>query len=240
MADSGNRAADALARRIETEFAMKWLLAGMAVCLFSTCCAASPARFVSHNIVISHRDPAVEIKLPAAFHYVGTENFFLSKPELGKTEHCTMFVFVDAPDGHHVRRYVWVQFEEYLPGHPELHLTYNSPRHANLGGLDFYEDEGVSHATKIPKPGSDGEHFYGLLASHGYQRTDLLWTRLVHLPDPSNRKELMIIYAESLAGSGYTAAQLDDGGPEHARWTAIDEGLRERAEHSIKISAAAK
>jgi hypothetical protein len=216
----------------------KWILAGAAACLFSTCCLAFPARFVSHNTVVSRQDPSLAIKLPSSFHYVGTDRFFLSKPELGNTEQCELFAFADSADGHHVRRYIWVQFEGYLPGHPELHMTYDSPRHANIGGLDFYEDEGVAYGTKTPKPGSDTERFYSLLASRGYQRSDLRWVRLVHLLDASKRQELMIIYAESLAGTGYTAAQLDKGGAEYSKWPAMDEDLRRRAEQSIKIVAA--
>jgi len=211
--------------------------AGSAVCLFSTCCTAAPARFEANNTVVSQRDPALKIKLPNSFHYVGTDRFFLAQPKLGNVEQAELYAFVDAPDGHHVRRYVWIQFEGYLPGHPELHMTYDSPQHVSIGGLDFYQDEGVGFAAHVQKPGSDGDRFYSLLASHGYQRGDLMWVRLVHLLDASKRKELMIIYAESVDGTGFTATQLDKGGAEYSKWAAIADGLARRAEQSIKIAA---
>ena len=217
----------------------KWIAAAVgATCLFSTCCIAEPVRFESNNAVISRRDPAVKIEVPPSFRYVDTDRFFLFQPKIGKTEQAQLFAFADSPDGHHVRKYIWIQFEEYLPGHPELHMTYDSPRHVKIAGLDFYEDEGVGSGARTPKPRSDTEHFYSLLASHGYARSDLRWVRLVHLPDTSKRKELMIIYAETLEGTGYTAAQLDKGGAEYSKWPAMDKALRRRAEQSIKIALA--
>ncbi len=208
----------------------------IAIELFSTCRAAQLERAVLNNTVISHYDPAVEIKLPSFLHYVGTDHFLLTQPTLGNTESCELYAFVDPTDDRHFRRSYWIQFEAYLPGHPQLHMTYDSPQHAMIGGLDFYMDIGVSSATKSQKPGSDGAHFYSLLASHGYLRDDIMWVRLVHVLDATNRKELMIIYAESLASTRYTAAQLEDGGAEHAKWAVIGAELSRRAVESINIS----
>jgi hypothetical protein len=48
-----------------------------------------------------------------------------------------------------------------------------------------------------------------MLARAGYELpAERMSVRLVHLLDETRRKELMIIYAEDLALSGYTAAQL--------------------------------
>jgi len=94
----------------------------------------------------------------------------------------------------------------------------------------------LSHSAKSPKQGSDGAHFYSLLASRGYQREDHMAVRLVHLIDAAKRKELMIIYAESLAPTGLTAAQLEEGGAEHAKWAAMADGLIRRAQQSITIT----
>jgi len=217
----------------------KWSVIAACACLcaFSTACIASPVRVVANDTLVSHRDPAVTIKLPGSFRYVGKDRFFLTKPDLGKTEECELFAFVDAPDGHDVRRLIWIQFEGYLPEHPALHMAYDSPRHASIGGLDFYEDDGVGSAARTPRAGSDGDHFYSLLASHGYKRGDLRWVRLAHVFD-SQRRELMIIYAESLDGTGYTAAQLDEGGPQHAQWKQFEAALRQRAESSVTITPA--
>lgn len=194
-----------------------------------------PERVVSDNTVISQNDPPVEIKLPDSVKYVGSDRFLLTDPKLGDFDACELHVFIDSNDGQTVHKFYWIQFEAYLPGHPELHLTYDSPRHVTIGGLDFYVDTNVSAATNVPKPGSDGAHFYSLLASRGYRHEDHMSVRLVHLVDATKRKELMIIYAESLAPTGYTAAQLADGGTEHAKWAAIAGGLIRRAEQAIVI-----
>jgi hypothetical protein len=212
-----------------------WFTVAAAIGSFLTCDAAQPQRVVSDSTVISRRDPAVEIKLRRSVRYVGTDRFLLTDPKLGYFDACELYAFVDSNDGRQVGAFYWIQFEAYLPSRPDLHHTYDSPRHVTIGGLDFYVDTGVSSAAKVPAPGSDGAHFYSLLTSHGYRRDDLMSVRLVHLLDATKRKELMIIYAESLAPTGYTAAQLEQGGAEHAKWDAIADVLIRRAERSITI-----
>ena len=63
-----------------------------------------------------------------------------------------------------------------------------------------------------------------------------MWVRLlVHLLDAAKRKEMIIIYAETLAPTGYTAQQLDQGGSEHSKWAAMAAALSRRAMQSIRI-----
>lgn len=199
--------------------------------------SAQPARTVRSNTVISRRDPAVKITLPASAHYVGSDRFVLSDRTLGKFDDCELYSFVDSDSRKHIRRFYWIQFEAYLPSRPQLHHTYDSPQHATIGGLDFYVDARVSPAVNPQEPGSDGAHFYSLLASHGYRRGDFMYVRLVHLTDATKRKELMIIYAEDVAGTGYTAAQLQKGGSEYPEWTSIANGLIRRAERSVTLTS---
>ena len=208
-----------------------------AIGLLPTSGVAAPKRTVAEHTIISRRDPAVDIRLPTSAQYVGTARFLLSQPTLGNTESCEQFAFVQPDNSREVVRAWWVQFEAYLPGHPNLHMTYDSLRHANIGGLDFYVDAGVTSHSKRPKPGSDGAYFSSLLASHGYQRDDRMWVRFVHLVDAAKRKELMIIYTESLKSTTYSAAQLGEGGVDHARWAAMADQLIRRAEQSIDISS---
>jgi hypothetical protein len=63
----------------------------------------------------------------------------------------------------------------------------------------------------------------------------MIYVRLVHLLDEQKRKELMIIYGEDVAQSGFTAAELDQGGKAHDRWPTVAEGLIERAEKKVEI-----
>lgn len=213
------------------------LVVAAAIAFTPICRAAPEERVVLHNTVISRHDPTVEIKLPGFVHYVGTDRFLLSDPKIGNFDACELYIFVDSDQDRDVRKFYWIQFEGYLPAHPSLHYTYDSPRHATIGGLDFYVDTELSSPTKPPKPGSDGARFRSLLASKGYRRGDMMGVRLVHLVDSMKRKELMIIYGESLAPTGYSAAQLAEGGAEHSKWAAIADGLIQRAEQSISIRA---
>lgn len=213
------------------------VVVSIAIGFFASSGVAAPVRTAVGHTVISRGDPVVQITLPRSAQYVGTERFLLSKPTLGNTEHCELFAFVNSDSDRRVVKYWWVQFEGYLPSQPNLHMTYDSPRHAKIGGLDFYVDAGVASPAKPPKPGSDGAHFISLLASHGYHRDDLMWVRFVHLVNASKRKELMIIYAESLKPTTYSAAQLGEGGADHAKWAAMEGPLIRRAEQSIDIGS---
>src|SRR5262249_46625162 len=128
--------------------------------------AVQPERVVRDNMVISRQDPAAQIGLPAAFRYLGADRFLLTDPSLGAFDDCELHAFVELVGARTIRALYWVQFEAYLPNHPHLQHTYDSPRHATMGGLDFYVDTWVSAGTAIPEPGSDDAHFYSLLASH--------------------------------------------------------------------------
>ena len=239
---SGTRSAyvRADARRLGSAFQSRaWaaVLSIAAIGASSASYAAQPVRVVSGNTLISQSDPAVKITLPDSAHYVGSDRFVLSDPTLGKFDDCNLFAFVDSDAAKHIGKFYWIQFEAYLPSRPQLHHTYDSPRHATIGGLDFYVDTSVSPSNKQPEPGSDEAHFYSLLASHGYRRSDFMYVRLVHLTDATKRKELMIIYAENVAATGHTAAQLEKGGSEYSRWAAIANGLIRRAERNVAITA---
>ena len=218
----------------EAVYAFRTIVIAM-MTLPTTGMTAQPERTVLHNTVVSQRDPAVQITLPSSAHYVGADRFVLQDPSLGPFDDCELHAFVDSQDGRNIRRLYWVQFETYLPSHPTLHHTYDSPRRLTIAGLEFYVDTWVSSGSASPEPGSDGAHLNALLASRGYRRDDSMSVRLVHLTDATKRKELMIIYAESLAPTGYTAATLKEGGTEHAAWASIQNGLVRRAEQTITI-----
>ena len=200
--------------------------------------AMEPDRIVSGHGVSSSHDPRVLVRLPDDATYVGSDRFTLTKPEYGEFDACELFAFADADKDGSLRRVYWVQFEHYLPNHPELHYTYDSPRHVSIGGLDFFVDIDASEGTNTPRPGSDSEHFYGLLAAHGYKRVPMMFLRLVHLPDAAKRKELMIIVGRRLP-AGVTAASLKPGGSSAAQWPALQDDLVAWATRNIVIETQA-
>jgi hypothetical protein len=189
-----------------------------------------PERKVEGNVVTSERDPKVRIRLPRPAQYVGADRFVLYE-----TADCELHAFVDADEHKNTRRLYWVQFEGYLPTRPELQHTYDSPRHANLGGMDFYVDTWVRAKNEPTRRGSDLEHIVDLIEGRGYHLPDgMMYVRLVHLFH-EKRKELMIIYAEDSAATGLSTAELQPNGKTRGLWTAIEKGLIERAERSVEV-----
>ena len=187
-------------------------------------------RTVERTAVISQHDPKVRIELPKAARYVGGEHWILYG-----MDDCELHAFVEADQQRQVRKLYWVQFEAYLPSKPNLKHRYDSPRHATLGGLDFYVDTWVWRRAEKARPGSDVEHLRALLRSQGYSLpSGMMQVRLVHLMH-GKRKELMIIYGEDLANTGFNAEGLQKGGPARDHWTSMQNGLIQRAEQQIRI-----
>jgi hypothetical protein len=118
------------------------------------CCSyfRSKARLLAarseHNIVTSLHDPAVKIRLPNAAVYLGADRWILYDIADGE-----LHAFVESDSSN------WVQFEQYEPTRPDLHHTYDSPRHTTLGGMDFYVDTWVRAKTEPSQPGR--EHIVG-------------------------------------------------------------------------------
>lgn len=199
--------------------------------------AQLPERQIKGTTIVSQHDPAVSITLPASARYAGSDRFLLTDPKIGPFDDCELHVFVET-DGHDLRRLYWVQFEAYLASHPNMHHTYDSPRHARIGGLDFYVDTWVSPANERSDRGSDTDHLNTLLTKRGITHGDLASIRLVHLTDATKRKELMVIYSEDLATTGFTAAQLQPGGSAHDKWPSIERALIDRATHAVRVAPA--
>jgi hypothetical protein len=198
--------------------------------------AEPPERKVEDNVIISERDPKVRIELPKSVHYVGADRWVLYD-----MADCELHAFVDGDSQQNAQGLYWIQFERYLPSKPDLKHQYDSPRHTTIGGLDFYVDIGTGTQNDQVKPGSDTEHIRELLRARGYKMpAETMYVRFVHLLDEQKRKELMIIYGEDLASTGFTAADLKKGGKAYDKWPAIEKSLVERAEKRIKIEQTAK
>jgi hypothetical protein len=208
----------------------------------------APERKVENNIIISERDPKVQIELPKSVEYVGADRWVLYD-----IADCELHAFVEADEHQNVQRLYWIQFESYLPSKPDLHHTYDSPRHATIGGLDFYVDTWVKLTNERITPGSDEEHIQSLIHRKGFKLpAGMMSVRLVHLLDEQKRNELMFIYAEDVAPTGFTAAEIQASqsairNPKSAfplraydQWPAIEKSLVERAKEKITIEKTAK
>jgi hypothetical protein len=215
---------------------LKQIAAGIFLSALLASQANSPERQVHGNAVSSDHDPRMLIQLPASAQYVGADRWILYD-----IADCEVHVFVEADAQKNVQRLYWVQFESYVPTRPELHHTYDSPRHAQIGGLDFFVDTWVRAHDAQTTPGSDREHIQAIISAKGYKMpAGMMDVRLVHLLDAEKRKELMIIYGEDLASTAFTAADLQEKGKAHEQWPAIEKGLIERAEKKIVLKETAK
>jgi hypothetical protein len=194
-----------------------------------------PERKVEGNVITSEREPKIRIRIPKSVQYVGAVRWAL----YGIAD-CELHAFVEADGQKNVERLYWIQFEGYLPTKPELKHTYDSPRHAQIGGLDFYVDTWVRPNDATTEQRSDREHIEPLIHGKGYKMpAGMMCVRLVHLLDDRKRKELMIIYDEDRSDTGYTAAELRGGGKAYSRWPTIEEELVARAEKKIMIEESA-
>jgi len=105
-----------------------------------------------------------------------------------------------------------VQFEHFFPTNK---YTYDYPasRNTDIGGLQFIYDVKSwpdYAAMQIEDPASDGAAFSRLLAQHNLafpKKTARV--RMVHLPTPDRRTELMIIYGEALAENSAVPVRKD-------------------------------
>ena len=210
---------------------LKQIVSVICYCIFLASQTSSPERRVEGNVITSERDPKVRITLPKSVQYVGADRWVLYD-----IADCGLHAFVEPDPQKNVERLYWVQFESYLPSKPDLHHQYDSPRHLTIGGLDFYVDTWVRANHAQTQAGSDREHIEALIVRKGYRMpSGMMYVRLVHLWDPEKRKELMVIYGEDLVPTGFTAADLSEGGKAFDQWPPIEKQLIEHAKEKISV-----
>ncbi len=198
---------------------------------FLMAAARAPEREVKGNRLISKNDPAITIQVPRSAVYLGAERW-----DLYDVADCELHLFVEAYPDKTVKAMYWIQFEAYLPTN-EHSYDYSEDQPVTVAGRRFWKSASFGPTNNTPRAGSDGERTRQMLARAGYTLpAERMSVRLVHLLDESRRKELMIIYGEDLAPSGYTAAQLLDGKEPRPEWKAVEQELVERAMKRIKLS----
>ena len=205
-------------------------------CLFFATQNKAPERQVEGHTISSEHDPKLRIRLPETVRYVGADRWVL----YGIAD-CELHAFVRADEQKNVQELYWVQFEGYIPTRPDLHHKYDSPQHTTIGGLDFYVDTWTRSNEEKTETASDREHIDALIRAKGYKiPANLMYVRLVHLLDAEKRKELMIIYGEDLTRSGFTAADLREGGKAYGQWPTLEKELIERAKTKIALEETGK
>lgn len=184
--------------------------------------------------------PKLTIEVPRSAHYAGGERFVL----YGNAD-AELHVFVDADANKRIRRFYWVQQEEYLPSLPDQRYTYGKrDKRMTLWGETAWISSAFGKSDFATRPGSDREHLRGILKRAGYSwPPTMMQVRMVRLlDDPAGtgfgRRELMLIYAEDLALSGEDFEALGGEGEDTERWRAIEPALVERAARAFSVTKA--
>ena len=183
------------------------------------------------TILRSDRLPAIDIQIDPEFKYVGSTSFILYDLAHAEQHH---FVVADAE--RRVMRQLWFQFEGYLEDNTRTY-NYSGMDTLSLNGFSFLHDTNPLNIEQAyeARPTSDYAHLVEFLREKGYLLTgDMTYHRLVWL-DEDLRNELMIIYCEVLAPTGYRLSDIAEGGPAASEWPALSHALQERSLSSFKI-----
>ena len=191
----------------------------------------SASRQVENNILHSEKLPVANIQVDSRLFYAGNLSFVLYH-----VAHVEQHHFITIDENKLVQRLLWFQFEGYLPDNRH---TYN---YAGLDtmvikDLTFLHDADVLNLDDDYKerPTSDSAHVVEFFRERGYTfEGDTMFKRMVWL-DADLRNELMIIYSEALAPTGFSASDLTKGGPHAAEWDSMSKSLQERALASFTI-----
>lgn len=179
---------------------------------------------------VTHPRTGLTIRVPETATYVGSDRF-----DLYGVADAEIQVFAEADKTKRLTKLYWIQFESYWPSKPELTHDYTDNRREQHWGATTWISSSPGSTTETPRPGSDTEHIRAILKRAGYtQPAEVMSVRLVQLlDDPKGtghgRDELMFIYAEDLAPTGKTLAELTTNGKPNASWTPIEKAVVERA-----------
>jgi hypothetical protein len=222
-----------MTRSVIVAAALLCLGTGVSVATAET--VASPAAKVQGQSV-SHPQSRLTVRVPSTATYVGSDRF-----DLYGVADAEIQVFAEAGRNKRLTKLYWIQFESYWPSKPDLTHDYTGDRREQHWGTTVWVSSGISSPSEPARVGSDTEHVRAILKRAGYTPPEALANvRMVQLlDDPKGtghgREELMFIYAEDLAQTGKTRAELTSDGKPNANWSRIEKGLVERAVSAFEV-----
>jgi hypothetical protein len=189
----------------EVNTRLNWLCLAL-IALPSTNSAQSAPYTVSKGVITSQMQPEIRLKLDSTLQYVGSQRWVLYDVTQAEQH---LFVQKSAAG---VERFVWVQFEEYIPSVTSRY-DYSGDAPLTAFGKELRTSKTVwTVPTTEQRPASDGAHARQLLREHGVGLpSKMLYERFIYLPDPSHRRELMVIYATRLSSRDSSAAATKEG-----------------------------
>jgi hypothetical protein len=151
---------------------------------------------VANGRILSAMQPEIRLHVDTALHYVGSQRWILYN-----VAQAEQHLFVQrSTDG--VERFLWVQFEEYIPS-SNGRYDYSKDSPVAAFGKELRTSKQLWNVpTTESRPESDGAYSRKLLREHGITLPpQMLYERFIYLPDTSRRRELMVIYAERATGA---------------------------------------
>ena len=197
---------------------------------------ARPAAAVRGHSV-THPVAHLAVRVPNSATYVGSDRF-----DLYGVADAEIQLFAESDRNRRLTRLYWIQFESYWPDQPKHSYDYTGDRRERHWGTTVWVNDGPNSTAGTPRPGGDREHMQALLERAGYKPPpEMATVRMIQLLDDPRgtghgRRELMFIYAEDLARTGKTLAQLTDkNGETNASWEPIGKALVERAVKAFSV-----
>jgi hypothetical protein len=185
--------------------------------------------------IVSAMQPQIRLDIDTSLTYVGSQRWILYN-----VAQAEQHLFVQqSPAG--VRRFLWVQFEEYIPSSNGKY-DYSKSTPISAFGRELRADKQL---WKVPttetRPESDGAYARKLLREHGITLPPhMLYERLIYLPDSTGRRELMVIYAEDVRAAGVDVSSLEVSPEAKARLDALLNEHERRALRAFTISPASR
>jgi len=167
------------------------LLAFCAAVATSDAGAQTAPYTVTNGHILSAMQPDIRLDVDTSLHYVGSQRWILYN-----VAQAEQHLFVKrAADG--VERFLWVQFEEYIPS-SNGRYDYSKDALISAFGRELRTSKQLWNVpTTEARPESDGAYSRKLLREHGITLPPkMLYERFIYLPDTVRRRELMVIYAE--------------------------------------------
>ncbi|MEM9954436.1 MAG: hypothetical protein AAF846_22700 [Chloroflexota bacterium] len=191
-------------------------------------------RTVTNNVLLSPSEPDVMLTFDERYTYIGGQTFTLYG-----TAAVEQHFFVEAyPDGR-MKSFFWLQFERFLPDNTFTYDYSESPLQIQIGDYDFFTDTAagiVSPIFQLGQPGTDGYLARKFAADRGYHYPDeYLYARLVHIPDVERRTELLIIFIDDLAPTGFSATALREGGEDAEEWPTVEATMLDKIRSVMQI-----
>ncbi len=163
--------------------------------------------------------------------YIGGTRFYIRS-----AADAELHLYAKANGTGKIQRLLWVQIESQLPGQ-DWQYNYPSRERTKLGSLEFITDTKAYRSYVPDDPTSDFAQVQKLLLEHHLQLAGpAIRMRMIYLPDPERRRELMVIYAAPLSQNDAAKIPGDDG-VDGSTFPALLEKLTSDAKKDVRVDA---